>query len=52
MLSCLISSQSDRINGYPLGESAVDSQKLGDYPQEKTRSYSPDSTAILTAIEL
>jgi hypothetical protein len=38
-------SQSDRINGYPLRELAVDSQKLGDYPQE-------NSTAILTAIEL
>ncbi|WP_277925588.1 MULTISPECIES: hypothetical protein [Microcystis] len=43
MLSYLISSQSDRINGYPLRESA---------PQEKTPSHSPDSTAILTAIEL
>ncbi|WP_130756356.1 hypothetical protein [Microcystis aeruginosa] len=38
MLSYLISSQFDRINGYPLRQSAVDSQNLGDYPQEKTRS--------------
>ena len=36
MLSYLISSQSDRINGYPLRESAVDSQNLGDYPQENS----------------